>query len=251
MKLLKPLLASLIFIALGIFFTNYFNVTISYLRISIDPRLALFISSPFNVSTDGNPLYSLYFPAVLIFILGVYLKNFNKAFQRKCNLRSIFVMSIIASYIKSIGSMLYYTGYSDYGISLGTSIITLSFIVAFVISLEVYVERKERIEHLYSGFVFVLIYSLILLLAFLTAISFFTTSSYVVHAMGLVAFILMFVPFYERSNILHFAAKEERAAADLALKEERRLADLAKTEEHRIAGFTKKESGLLFGRRRQ
>ncbi len=250
MKLLKPLLASLIFLALGIFFTYYFNGTLAYIHININPGLALFISSPFNVSTDGKLLYSLYFPAVLIFLLGFYLKNFNKAFQKKCNLRSVFIMSVAASYVKSIGSMLYYVGYSDYGISLGTSIITLSFIIAFIISLEVYIARKERIEHLYSGFMFMVIYTLVLLLAFLTAISFFTTSSYVVHAMGLVAFLLMFVPFYERSNILAFAVNEEHAAADFAVKEEHRIANLAAKEERNIVAFTKEESRILLDRKK-
>ncbi len=241
MKLLKPLLASLVFVALGIYFTYYFNSTLAYLNLNINSELALFLSSPFNISTDGNPLCSLYLPALLIFILGVYLKNFNKAFQMKCSLRAVFVMSVAASYIKSIGSILYYAGYADYGISLGTSIITLSFIAAFVISLEVYVERKERFEHIYSHFMYALISSLILLLAFLTAVSFFMTSSFVVHAMGLIAFLILFIPFYERYNIVNFAKKEERAAADLARKEKHVAANFARNEGHFAADFTRKE----------
>lgn len=245
MKLLKPFLASVIFIVLGIYFTNYFNATLSYLHLNINPTLALFISSPFNISTDGSPIYSLYFPAVLIFILGIYLKNFNRAFQRKCNLRAVFIMSIAASYIKSTGSMLYYAGYADHGLSLGTSIITLSFIVAFVISLEVYVERKEHLEHLYSRFMFAFISSMLLLLAFLTAVSFFTTSSFVVHAMGLTAFLILFVPFYERRNISDFALREERVAAEIARKEENKMVAFTKKEERDIVNFTKEEERAL------
>jgi hypothetical protein len=209
MKLIRPILASLLFIALVIYFTNYFAGTLTYLHLNIKPELALFISSPFNISTEGRPLYNLYYPALLILILGVYLENFNKAFQKKCNFGAIFVMAIIASYMKSVGSILYYRGYANYGISLGTSIITLSFIAAFVISLEIYVERKERLEHIYSHFMFTLISALILLVAFLTFISFFTTSSFVVHALGLATFLLLFIPFYERGNIVKFLEKEE------------------------------------------
>jgi hypothetical protein len=213
MKLLKPILASLLFLALGIYFTNYFGMTLAYLHLNVSPELTLFISSPFNISTEGQPLYNLYYPAFLILVLGIYLTNFNKSFQRKCNLRSIFIMGVIASYVKSIVSMPYYTGYSNYGISLGTSIITLSFIAAFVISLEVYVERKERFQHLYGQFMFTIITVLILLIALLTTVSFFTTSSFLVHAIGISAFLLMFIPFYERHNIAKFIRKEEQVIA--------------------------------------
>jgi small-conductance mechanosensitive channel len=256
MKLLTPLLASLLFIALGMYFTgysnstSYFNITLAYLHLKVNPELALFISSPFNVSTDGSALLSLYLPAVLIFILGVYLKNFNKAFQRKCSLRAVFLMSVFASYIKSMGSILYYNGYADYGISLGTSIITLSFIAAFVISLEVYVERKERFEHIYSHFMYALISGLILLLAFLTVVSFFATSSFVVHAMGLTAFLLLFIPFYERRNIANFAKKEEHIAADFTRKEEHKVAEFTRKEEHSMVEFAKKEERTLLAKKK-
>jgi hypothetical protein len=143
MKLIKPFLAAAIFITLSIYFTYYFIGSLQYFHINSYSQTAYFISSPFNMPTEDNLLYNLYIPAVIIFLLGVYLKNFNKAFQRKANLRSIFILSILASYIKSALSMQYYTGYSDYGISLGISIITLSFIVVFIISLEVYIERKK------------------------------------------------------------------------------------------------------------
>lgn len=241
MKLLRPLLAGLAFLVLGVYFTNYFAGTLALFHLDGNSELALFISSPFNISTEGQPLYSLYLPAVLIFVVGAYLKNFNKAFQRKCRLRAIFIFGILASYMKSIGSMLYYVGYANYGISLGTSVMTLSFIAAFAISLEVYVERKERFEHLYSPFMFAVISGLILLLAALTLVSFFTTSSLIVHAMGLSAFLLMFVPYYERRNILRFLQHEEREIVEDGRK-------IAK-EEHKIAKeerqFVKKEEQKL------
>jgi hypothetical protein len=107
--------------------------------------------------------------------------------------------------------MLYYRGYSDFGISLGTSIITLCFLAAFVISLEVYIERKEKVEHLYGHFLFALLSSLILLLGVMILFSFFATSSFLVHAMGLTAFLVIFIPYYERANIRRFLAREERA----------------------------------------
>ena len=53
-------------------------------------------------------------------------------------------------------------------------------------------------------------------LALLVFLSFFTTSSFIVHAMGLTAFLVMFVPFYERANIARFLRKEEKAVASLA-----------------------------------
>lgn len=215
MKLLKPLLAALLFLLLSVYFTDYYgaySATLSHVGVSAGSELALFISSPFNMSTEGNLLYNLYLPALIIFALGAYLKNFNRAFQRKANLRSIFILSIAASYIKSVLSMQYYRGYSDFGISLGTSIITLSFVVAFIISLEVYVERKERYEHLYGRFMFAVISSLVLLLGTLTVFSFFfSTNSYIVHAMGISAFMVLFVPWYERANIRKFLRKEEMA----------------------------------------
>jgi hypothetical protein len=222
MKVLKPIAAAAIFFLLTIYFTYYFSPAVPHTlsvagsHITISPEQGYFISSPFNMQTEGHPLYNLYLPTVLIFLLGVYLKNFNRAFQRKCNLRAVFLMAIAASYIKSWGSMLYYSGYSDYGISLGTSIITLCFLAAFVISLEVYIERKERFEHLYGHFMFAVLTSLVVLLAVLVFFSFFSTSSFLVHAMGLTAFMIMFVPFYERANIARFFKKEEKAIATIA-----------------------------------
>lgn len=214
MGLVKPALAALLFIGLSLFFTYYFAAALQYAHAGVGEAYVLFISSPFNMSTEGNLLYNLYIPAAIIFGLGVYLKNFNSAFQRKANLRSIFVFAIAASYVKSLLSMQYYVGYSDFGISLGTSIITLSFIVAFIISLEVFVERKERYEHLYGHFMFAVVSSLIVLLGSLTVFSFFfTTNSYIVHAMGISAFLVMFVPWYERANIRRFWRREERAIA--------------------------------------
>jgi hypothetical protein len=222
MEILKPIIAAAIFFLLTFYFSYYFNPSVPHAlslaghSITITPIQSYFISSPFNMQTEGRPLYNLYIPTTLIFLLGVYLKNFNRAFQRKCGLGAVFAMAVIASYVKSLGSMLYYSGYSNYGISLGTSIITLCFLAAFVISLEVYIERKERFQHLYGHFMFAMLSSLVLLLALLVFLSFFTTSSFIVHAMGLSAFMLMFIPFYERANIARFFRKEEKAIVSLA-----------------------------------
>jgi hypothetical protein len=204
MKLLEPILVSLLFILLTVYFTNYFNNTLTFLHLNNNPELALFISSPFNMSTEGDPFYNLYAPAVLIFIFGIYLKNFNKAFQMKCSFIAILIMSILASYVTSTFAMFYYFGHADYGISLGTSIITISFITTFIISLMIYVERKEHFSHFYGHFMFTIILVLILALCFITAAVFLVTSSYLVHLIGFCAFLALFVPFYERQrNKIH------------------------------------------------
>lgn len=205
MKIIRPMLISILFVVLVVYFTYYFKST---------TLLSLFISSPFNMTTEANSAgdltYNLIFPAVLIFIIGVYLKNYNKAFQKKCSLRAVFLMAILASYIKSIGSLIYYKNYADFGISLGTSVITLCFVVVFVISLEVYIRNKEEIEHLYGGFLFSIMSVLVLLLGVLIFFSVFTMSSLLVHLMGVVSFIIVFVPYYERKNISKFVRKEEK-----------------------------------------
>jgi hypothetical protein len=200
-NILKPIAASAIFVALVIYFTYHFNNR---------TELGLFISSPFNMSTENHPAYNLYLPALLIFMVGIYLKNFNRAFMRKCSLRAVFTMGILASYMKSIGSMFYYRGYADYGISLGTSIITLAFFAAFVISLEVYIENKEHVEHLYGRFLFSILTVLLILLSIFIFLSYFASSSLVVHLMGLTSFLLLFIPYYERANIM----KEMRKGKD-------------------------------------
>jgi hypothetical protein len=240
-NIIKPILAAIIFFGLAVFFTpsiscpagnqlcamtqsTFFSnpayhfdssvqhtIALGGFTLKISPLQSYFLSSPFNMETESTPLYNLYLPTLLILMLGLYLKNGNQAFQKKCNLRAVFLLAIIASYIKSYGSMLYYQGYSDYGISLGTSIITLCFLAAFLISLEVYIERKEKYEHLYGHFMFAMLSCMLLLLAVLTFLAFFSTSSFLVHAMGLTAFLLMFIPVYERGNILKFMKKEERA----------------------------------------
>jgi hypothetical protein len=239
MKILRPFLAAALFFVLVLYFTPsipqgssqaglYYTIS-SLLPFHLNPAVPhsltqitgyqihitsfeeYFIGSPFNMETEGNPLLNLYLPTLLIFMLGVYLKNFNSAFQKKCSLRAVFIIAIIASYVKSWGSMLYYHGYSDFGISLGTSIITLCFLAAFLISLEVYIEGKEKVEHLYGHFIFAVLSCLLLLLAVMVFFSFFASSSFLVHAMGLTAFLVIFIPYYERANIRKFMAKEERA----------------------------------------
>lgn len=221
MKALRPLLVSLLFISLSVYFTVYFPGTLAYLHLNPGSELAVFISSPFNMSTEGAPLYNLYLPALLIFVVGVYLQNFNRAFQRKCNLVAIFLMAILASYMKSVGSLFYYKGYSDYGISLGTSIITLSFIVALIISLEVYVRRKERYEHLYGHFIFSMLSALIVALGILMLSAFFISSSFIVHLMGIIAFLIIFVPYYERHNIARFVYKKGKTTSKIRTRTQR------------------------------
>ena len=123
MKILKPALAALLFFSLSIFFTYYYSSSLLYLHFNQNSRIALFVSAPFNMSIEGSLLYNLFIPTVLIFVLGVYLKNFNKAFRKKANFRSIFIISILASYISSILSMEYYVGYADFGILLIHSVL--------------------------------------------------------------------------------------------------------------------------------
>lgn len=205
-NLAKPALASLLFIALALYFTYYFRNT---------SELGLFISSPFNMSTEGHLFYNLYLPAVLIFLVGIYLKNYNRAFMRKCSLRAVFMMGILASYMKSVGSMLYYKGYGDFGISLGTSIITLSFFAAFIISLEAYIENKEHVEHLYSRFMFTILTVMLIILSIFVFLSYFGSSSLLVHLMGLISFLLLFIPYYERANIMRLMRKEERVIEEV------------------------------------
>ncbi len=104
-----------------------------------------------------------------------------------------------------------YAGYSNYGISAGTSIISLSFIAVFAISLEAYVDHKEKYEHLYGGFMFAVISTLIALVIFFTFMSFFfQTTSFVVHLVGIMAFFAIFIPFYERWNLSRFFHAEEK-----------------------------------------
>ena len=197
MKLLKPILASVLFFA----FTYYFSYI---LHPATNPLL--FISSPFNITTEGNPLYNLYAPAVLIFIVATYLKNFNKAFMKKASLRAVYLSSIAASYIKSYIGMFYYHG----GISLGTSIITLSFLAAFIIALEVYIQNKQELSHIYSHFILYLLAALFIMLVFFIALGFFTGTSAFVHEIGVLSFLLIFIPYYERGNIMRYARERER-----------------------------------------
>jgi hypothetical protein len=228
MKILMPFLAAALFLALTLFFTPFipqvaasggmgihlFYYLSGLLPYHLNPVSVsgYFISSPFNMQTEGDPLYNLFLPTVLIFLIGFYLKNFNKSFQKKCNLGAVFTMSILASYVKSCGSMIYYRGYSEFGISLGTSIITLCFLAVLVISLEFYLREKEKVQHLYGRFIFTILFCLILLMAIFIFLSFFATSSLLVHAMGLTAFMLLFIPYYERANIQRILFKRRKGA---------------------------------------
>ena len=197
MCMLKPVLAALLFLAATYYFSYIFN--------SGTNNLLLFISSPFNISTEGMPLFNIAAPALLIFIIAFYLKNFNDAFVKKASLRAVYIFAIAASYIKSFIGIFMYNG----GISLGTSIITLSFIATFLIALEVLIKDKESMSHLYGPFMIYFLATLLLLLIFFSAISFFTGISADVHIIGVLVFLLLFIPYYERANLSKFFRKEE------------------------------------------
>ncbi len=199
MRMLKPVLAALLFLAATYYFSYVFNPGTN--------NLLLFISSPFNISTEGMPLFNIAAPALLIFIIAFYLKNFNDSFVRKASLRAVYVFAIAASYIKSFIGIFMYGG----GISLGTSIIALSFIATFLIALEVLIKDKEAMGHLYGPFMIYFLATLLLLLIFFSAISFFTGISADVHIIGVLVFMLLFIPYYERANLSKFLKNEERA----------------------------------------
>ncbi len=207
-KIAKPLLAALLFLA-----ATYF---VSYM---LKPKRLwlVFISSPFNITVEQHPLYNMYIPAVLIFAVGFYLKNYNRQFIKKCSFRAVFIISFIASYIEAFFGLLYYGA-----VPLGTSVVTLSFIAVFVISLEMFAE-KEEIRHIYSRFLFTIITALVLMLVFLISIAYFTNSSAVVHLIGITAFLPIFIAFYERANIMKFARHEE----EIIKSEEEKLMHLA------------------------
>ena len=196
MKLLKPVLASLIFIAFSYYFSYIFNPGNS--------QVLLFISSPFNITSEGAPLYNIAAPALLIFVVAFYLKNFNDAFVRKASLRFVYIFALAASYIKSFIGLYLYNG-----VSLGTSIISLSFIATFLIALEVLIKDKKSIEHLYGHFIIYIIATLLLLLVFFSLISFFIGYSATVHIIGILSFLVLFIPYYERKNIAKFLKKRE------------------------------------------
>ena len=199
MRMLKPVLAALLFLAATYYFSYVFNPGTN--------NLLLFISSPFNISTEGMPLFNIAAPALLIFIIAFYLKNFNDSFVRKASLRAVYVFAIAASYIKSFIGIFMYGG----GISLGTSIIALSFIATFLIALEVLIKDKEAMGHLYGPFMIYFLATLLLLLIFFSVISFFTGISADVHIIGVLVFLLLFIPYYERANLSKFLKNEERA----------------------------------------
>ncbi len=200
MKLLKPILAALLFLVLTYYFSYVFNPGNS--------QALLFISSPFNISSEGAPLQNIAAPAALIFIVSFYLKNFNDAFVRKAELRFVYIFAIIASYIKSFIGLYIYNG-----VSLGTSIITLSFIATFLIALEVLIKDKRSIEHLYGTFIIYIMATLLILLVFFSLISFFIGISATVHAIGILSFLILFIPYYERANISKSMRKEEKKVA--------------------------------------
>lgn len=189
-NIVKPVLASA-----GFFALTYW---ISYV-LKPQTLLLLFLSSPFNITSEAHPAYNLYVPAMLILIIGLYLKNLNKSFIKKCSLRGIIIIGLIANYIEVYISFLHY-----HAISLGTSVITLCFIVTFLIALEAYVENKQRFEHLYGHFLASVIIALFVLLIFFIFLVFFTNESTLVHAIGITTFLVIFTPFYERANIRRF-----------------------------------------------
>lgn len=198
MKMLKPVLATVIFMLVVLMCTYVINP---------GTQLASFLISPFNMRGE-DPISNLYGPALLIFIIAFYLKNFNGAFSRKCSLTALFALGMMASYMKTIVGISYY-----HGISAGTSIISLSFIVALVISLEVYVREKERYEEHYSKFLARFLTADLGLALILTIFAFFQGNSTIVHLIGVVAFMFVFTMYYERFNIARFYIREEHALA--------------------------------------
>ena len=200
-RMIKPVLAALLFLAATYYFSYIFNPGNS--------QALLFISSPFNISTEGMPLFNIAAPAALIFIVAFYLKNFNDAFVRKASLRVVYVFAIAASYIKSLIGMFIYNG----GISLGTSIITLSFIATFLIALEVLVQDKKSLEHIYGHFMIYILGTLLLLLLFFAVTPFLIGYSATVHVIGLLIFMLFFIPYYERANLSAFFRRSARSSS--------------------------------------
>ncbi len=201
LRITKPVLAGVLFF-LATYYTSYI--------LKPSNLWLLFISSPFNITVEMHPLYNMYAPALFIFIVTFYLKNYNKAFLRKCSLRAVFIIAFVSNYIEE------FVSYTRYGaVPLGTSVITLSFIAVFIITLEVFVERKEQYEHIYSSFIFYLITVLVLVLVILVFLTFFTNSSALVHAIGIATFLPIFIAFYERANIRKFARVVEKDAIAL------------------------------------
>lgn len=215
----KPLLAAVLFLAV--------TLTFSYI-INTNSQVMLFLSSPFNINSE-SALINLYAPAIMIFLVAVYLKNFNSAFARKCSLRAVFVIAVAASYLKSFIGMFYYNG----GISTGTSIITLAFIVTLLMSLEVLVRDKQRYEYHYSKFLIRFLTADITLAMALTIYSFFIGSSALVHLIGILVFSFIFTLYYERVNIERFYNKETRELVTFILTEEHRYS--ASHSLHKIA----------------
>ncbi len=201
MKVIKPVMAALIFLATTLY-TSYFLKTTN--------TVILFFTAPFNIIAEQAPLYNILAPTLLIFIVAFYLKNFNEAFERKCSLRSIYIIALIANYTELSISLAYY-----HGLSYGTSIITVSFIIAFLISLELYVFEKEKVSHIYPHFLFSILASLVIILISLTILAFFINSSALVNAIGVFSFIFIFMTYYERDNIVRFITEEERKIEEI------------------------------------
>lgn len=207
-SLSKPMLAAALFIGITLAFSYIVNT---------DSRLVLFISSPFNVNGE-NAMLNLWAPALMIFLVAFYLKNFNEAFAKKCSIRAVFVFAVAASYIKSLIGMFYYNG----GISTGTSIITLAFVVTLLMSLEVLIRDKERYEYHYSKFLIRFLTADITLALALTLYSFFTGISALVHLIGLMVFMFIFTTYYERENMAKFYNKETHELIQFIITEEHR-----------------------------
>ena len=228
-SVLKPVMASAAFLAITLFF--------SY-AMPYSSRLALFISSPFNVSNE-SALVNLYAPAIMIFIASFYLKNFNASFARKCSIRSVFVIAVAASYIKSFIGMFYYGG----GISTGTSIITLAFIATTLISVESFIRSKERYEYHYSKFLIRFLTADVAAAMALTAYSFFTGSSALVHLIGMLVFLFIFIMYYERSNIRRFYDMEAAELIKFIIAEEHRFSMSHKIHKRAFASHFSRHGG--------
>lgn len=187
-NVLKPVILAALFLV-----SAYYVSYVMYKQ----PTYIMFLTAPLNISVEAHPLLNLYMPALIILSIGLYLKNVNRAFIRKCSLRSVVLISFAASYLSELLS------YYKYGaIPLGTSVLTLSFVAAFIIAFETFIRKEEGVSYLYSRFLFSIVSVLFVLLLILAFMTYFIGTSYLVHAVGLTAFLLIFLPYYERTNII-------------------------------------------------
>jgi hypothetical protein len=186
MKFVGPFISSVVFFA-----CTYY---VSYILVPHALWL-VFLTSPFNISIENAPLYNLFIPAMIIFLVAFYLKNFNKVFAKKFSTRAVFLIILISNYLEGI------VGYMRYrAVPLGTSVITISVIATFLIAICSYAEN-ERVEHIYSKFLFSVIAALSAVAIFFVALTFLIGKSGLVHVIGISIFLPLFIAWYERKNL--------------------------------------------------